>query len=141
MTDSKQISIINTKLLDAVSVQAKESPRLRMNYNFHEQLDAPSQRLMNALEPGTVMPIHRHQHTQETYLVLRGRLIVNVFNEEGILLSEQELNPLMGTYGVNIPKGVWHSITILEEDTVIFECKDGPYAPLGEEDIKVTSSC
>lgn len=73
--------IIDEKLLDQVTVEAQASPRLRMNYNFHETLDAPAQRLLNALEPGTVLPIHRHMHTAETYVVLRGRLNVDFYNE------------------------------------------------------------
>jgi cupin fold WbuC family metalloprotein len=129
------LNFITTELLDSISAQAKESPRLRMNFNFHEALEAPSQRLLNALEPGTVMPVHRHRHTQETYVLLRGRLLVQVFDGGGKLLDERELEPLKGMYGVNIPKGVWHSLTVLDPGTVILECKDGPYVPIKEEDI------
>ena len=131
------IQPISTQLLDSLSTQALASPRLRMNYNFHEAAESPSQRLLNALEPGTVLPVHRHRHTQETYVLLRGRLRVLAFDDGGELLEEWELDPLKGAYGVNIPKGTWHTIEVLEPGTVIFECKDGPYAPLGEEDVMV----
>ena len=129
------IQPISTQLLDSLTTQALHSPRLRMNYNFHESAESPSQRLLNAMEPGTVVPIHRHLYTQETNIVLRGRLRVKTFDDGGALLEEWELDPLKGAYGVNIPKGVWHTVEVLEPGTVIFECKDGPYAPLGAEDV------
>lgn len=128
---------ISSSLLDSLSTQALSSPRLRMNFNFHETAESPSQRLLNAMEPGTVLPVHRHRHTQETYVLLRGRLRVQAFDDGGVLLEEWELDPLKGAYGVNIPQGVWHTIEVLEPGTVIFEVKDGPYAPLGEEDVMV----
>ena len=105
--------VIDKELLDGVTAQAKASPRLRMNYNLHDSLEAKAQRLMNAMEPGTDLPIHRHTHTAETYFVLRGRI-----------------NVLKGCYGVQIPIGQWHTIEVLESGTVIFEVKDGPYTPL-----------
>lgn len=126
---------ITDQLLDTISTQAAENPRLRMNFNFHEGAESLSQRLLNALEPGTVLPVHRHRHTQETYVLLRGRLLMQTFDEHKNVVDELELDPLKGVYGVNIPMGVWHTITVLEPGTVIFECKDGPYAPLGEEDM------
>lgn len=128
-------SLLTEALLNTLSAQALASLRLRMNYNFHDSYDAPSQRLLNALEPGTSVPIHRHRHTQETYIVLRGRLLVRSYDDGGTVTGEWELDPLKGVYGVNIPKGTWHGITVLDSGTVIFECKDGPYEPMGEEDI------
>lgn len=132
---TKTIQPISTELLDSISAQATENPRLRMNFNFHEGAESLSQRLLNAMEPGTVLPVHRHLHTQETYVLLRGRLLMQTFDDEKNVVEELELDPLRGAYGVNIPKGVWHTVTVLEPGTVIFECKDGPYEPLGEEDI------
>ena len=96
--------IIDEKLLDQVTAEAQASPRLRMNYNFHETLDAPAQRLLNALEPGTVLPIHRHMHTAETYVVLRGRLNVDFYNEDRQVTAHYELDPTKGAYGVNIQR-------------------------------------
>lgn len=127
--------IIDNVLLDEVSVKAKASDRLRMNHNFHDSLDAKAQRLLNALEPGTILPIHRHRHTAETYLLLRGRINVLFYADDGGIMEVYELNPMEGKYGVHIPKGQWHTLEVLEHDTVIFEVKDGPYMPLEPEDL------
>lgn len=128
---------IDTELLDKVSKQAKASSRLRMNFNLHERLDAPAQRLLNALEPGTELPVHRHCHTTETYILLRGRMDVMFYSADGIETERFYLNPIAGNYGVHIPCGQWHTVEVLESGTVIFEVKDGPYAPLTEEDLKM----
>ena len=125
---------IDSKLLNETSKRARESERLRMNYNFHECLDAPAQRLLNALEPGTVLPIHRHQHTSETYILLRGKIRVLFYNDNKEVIEEKVLNPLEGVYGVNIPKNTWHTLEVLEKESVLFEVKDGPYTPLQETD-------
>ncbi|MBE6280832.1 MAG: cupin fold metalloprotein, WbuC family [Bacteroides sp.] len=127
--------IIDKCLLDEVTAKAKASERLRMNHNFHDSLDAKAQRLLNALEPGTLLPIHRHPHTAETYLLLRGRIKVLFYNEQKDVTEEFDLNPLEGRYGVHIPKGQWHTLEVLESGSVIFEVKDGPYTPLAPEDL------
>ena len=127
--------LIDKNLLDKVTAEAKANARLRMNYNFHETLDAPAQRLLNALEPGTVLPIHRHCHTAETYVLLRGRLNILFYNEQTQITERYELDPQKGVYGVNIPRGQWHTIEVLCSGTVIFEVKDGPYSPLTPDDI------
>lgn len=129
--------LVDNKLLDQICVQAKANSRLRMNYNLHETADSKAQRLFNALEPGTLLPIHRHQHTAETYILIRGRIDVMFYNNQGIEVERFVLNPMDGNYGVHIPKGQWHTLEVLESDTVIFEVKDGPYAPLGPEDIMI----
>lgn len=129
------IELIDQNLLNKVSDEAKSNVRLRMNYNFHTSLDASSQRLLNAMQPGTVLPIHRHRHTGETYVVLRGSVRVLFYNDQGEVTETAVLNPLNGVYGVNIPLGQWHTVEVLEADTVIFETKDGPYAPLAAEDV------
>ncbi len=128
---------IDKQLLDKVTQSAKESARLRMNYNFHDTLEAPAQRLLNALEPGTVLPIHRHRNTAETYLLLRGRINVMFYNDEKEVTETFELNPEEGDYGVHIPMGQWHTLEVLESGSVIFEVKEGPYAPLPPEDMMV----
>lgn len=125
--------IIDNKLIDEVAAKAAASPRLRMNYNLHDSLDAPSQRLINVLLPGTIMPIHRHRHTSETYVILRGRLVVVFYNEAGAQTERILLDPKEGRYGVQIPAGQWHSVEVAEP-TAIFEAKDGPYRPLEPED-------
>jgi cupin fold WbuC family metalloprotein len=125
--------IIDNKLLDEVSAKAKSSPRLRMNYNFHESLDSKAQRLLNALEPGTILPIHRHQHTAETYVLLRGKIEVQFYDETGAQTESFKLDPLEGNYGVQIPQDQWHTLVVVEP-SVIFEVKDGPYTPIVPED-------
>ena len=127
--------LLNNELLDKITAEAKESPRLRMNYNLHDSLEAKAQRLFNAMEPGTILPIHRHPNTSETYLVVRGRLKVMFYNDNKEITEQHEVDPLKGVYGVHIPKNQWHSLEVLESGTVIFEVKDGPYAPLAKEDI------
>jgi cupin fold WbuC family metalloprotein len=129
--------IIDKYLLDNVTEKAKANKRLRMNYNLHESLDAKAQRLLNALEPGTILPIHRHTHTAETYIVLRGSINVLFYDDNKNLVNQYLVNPEEGVYGVHIPSGQWHTLEVMETGTVIFEVKDGPYAPLGEEDILV----
>jgi cupin fold WbuC family metalloprotein len=127
--------IINKELLDKVSDEAKQSERLRMNYNFHETLDSKVQRLLNALEPGTTMPIHRHQQTAETYILLRGKIKVTFHNQDKSISSEYTLDPSQENYGVHIPANQWHSLEVLEHNSVIFEVKEGPYTPLTDKDI------
>lgn len=129
------MQLINSDLLDQITGEAKSSPRLRMNFNFHSSALSPSQRLLNALEPGTSLPIHRHPFTQETYLLLRGRIKVLFYNDDKSLLEETVLDPQAGHFGINIPAGQWHTIDVLESGSVIFESKDGPYAPVGSEDL------
>ena len=127
--------IIDTELLDKVAEQAKASPRLRMNYNFHQSLDELCHRFINAVEPGTEVDIHRHPAKDETFVLLRGRVRVNTYNDDGSIIESIELSPNDGRYGVNIPKGVWHKLECIEEDSVIFECKEGPFVPHEQDGI------
>lgn len=129
------MKLITEELLDAVTSQAKENPRLRMNHNFHAEMDAPIHRLLNALEPGTYLPPHRHRDKEETYLVLRGSLLAFFYDEAGNVTEKVLLNPSEGKYGLEIPPCTWHSIVALESGTVIFEIKKGPYSPLSPEDL------
>ena len=127
--------IIDNELLDEVSEKAKQSERLRMNFNLHESLDAKAQRLLNALEIGTILPIHRHRHTAETYILLRGKIRVMFYNDQKEETDSFLLDPTTGNYGVHIPKGQWHTLEVLENNSVLFEVKDGPYTPLAPEDL------
>lgn len=127
--------IITEELLNCISTKAKESPRLRMNYNLHESLDAKVQRLFNAMEPGTVIPIQRHQNTAETLIIVRGKMKVVFYDDNKNVIEEAILSHELGNYGIHIPIGVWHCVEILEPNTVMFEVKEGPYAPLAEVDI------
>ncbi len=126
--------IIDSSLIDGVEQKAAESPRLRMNYNLHESLDSKAQRLINVLMPGTEIPIHRHRHTAETYVLIRGKMIVAFYDDNGAMTESFLLDPTVGNYGVQIPKGQWHGIEVINP-SAIFEVKDGPYTPLAPEDI------
>lgn len=119
--------IIDEQLLNEVSAQAKASPRMRMNYNFHQTLDDKCHRMLNAVEPGTVVPIHRHPTKAESFVVLRGKAKVTTYNDDGSMRESIVLDPTAGQYGVDIPQNVWHTIESLASDSVIFECKEGPF--------------
>ena len=121
--------VIEKELLDKVSEQAKASPRLRMNYNFHQSLDEKCHRFLNAVEPGTVVPIHKHPTKDESFVILRGKVRVTTHNDDGSIIEEVVLSQESGNYGVDIPKNVWHKLESLESGSVIFECKEGPFVP------------
>lgn len=127
---------ITQALLDTISEQAKASPRLRMNYDLRNSANDQSQRMLNAIEPGTMMPIHRHQKTSETIACLRGRFVIEFYDElERICTEAIELSPNGEVVAVNVPARQWHSLRCLEPNTVLLESKDGKYEPTGEEDI------
>lgn len=126
--------IINNELLDKIAAEAHASPRLRMNFNLHDNLHDNAQRLINVLLPCTIIPIHRHRHTAETYLLLRGRMFVVFYNEVGAQIERYLLDPTIGNYGVHIPKGQWHTVEVIEPSAIL-EVKDGPYTPLSPEDL------
>lgn len=121
--------VINKELLDTVSEQAKSSPRLRMNYNFHQSLEDKCHRFLNAVEPGTVVEIHRHPTKDESFVLLRGKVKVSTYNDDGSVLESVVLCQEEGRYGVDIPKNVWHKLEAIEAGSVIFECKEGPFVP------------
>ena len=121
--------VIDKKLIDEVSEQAKHSPRLRKNYNFHNSMDEKCHRFLNAVEPGTEVPIHKHPTKDETFVILRGKVRVTTHRDDGSIIEDVVLCAEEGRYGVNIPKGVWHTIEAIEPDSVIFECKEGPFVP------------
>jgi len=118
--------LIDQNLLDGLTAQAKASPRLRMNYDLRNSSADQSQRMLNAIEPGSPLPIHRHRKSSETVVCLRGRLVEEFYDE---------LSPDGPVVALNIPIGQWHTVRALESGTVIMEVKDGPYEPTGEEDI------
>ena len=127
---------ITQALLDKLTEQAKASPRLRMNYDLRNSDADQSQRMLNAIEPGSPLPIHRHRNTSETVVCLRGRLVEEYYDElERICTETIELSPSGPVVALNIPAGQWHTVQALESGTVIMEVKDGPYEPLGDEDI------
>ena len=126
---------IGSELLDNLTEQAKASPRLRMNMDLRDSAEDQSQRMLNALEPGTVLPIHRHRKTSETMAILRGRAVQYLYDDEGnetdaVLLEAGGEVPAM-----QVEKGQWHRLEALESGTVIVEFKNGAYEPIGPEDI------
>lgn len=128
--------IITQAILDELTAKAKESPRLRMNMDLRNSESDQSQRMLNAIEPGSVMPIHRHQHTSETVVCLRGCLVEEFYDElERICTESVVLTPSGPNVVVNIPAGQWHSIRAVESGSVVLSCKDGRYELLGDEDI------
>ena len=127
---------IDKKVLDELTAKAKACERLRMNYDLRTSSNDTSQRMLNALEPGTVVPVHRHRSTAETVIIIRGKVKEILFNEAGEV-AEEILMEVGGDCPVlQIPAGQWHSIEALEEGTVIFEAKDGAFAPLSAEDVR-----
>ena len=158
---------ITQDLMDGLTEQAKASPRLRMNMDLRNSSEDQSQRMLNAIEPGSPLPIHRHMKSTETVVCLRGRLVEKFYQEvqeevqevqgvqevqevQGVqevqevqegqvpkaeLVETIEMSPNGPVVALNIPIGQWHTVEVLESGTVILECKDGPYEPLGPEDV------
>lgn len=128
---------ITQQLLDSLTEQAKASPRLRMNHDLRNSDKDQSQRMLNAIEPGSVIPIHRHRKSSETVVVLRGHIQEVFYDTMGKEVVETiDLYPDGETVAVNVPKGQWHTLHSLESGTVIMESKDGAYEPIGAEDMK-----
>ncbi len=128
------MKLIDKNLLDEVSAQAKSSPRLRMNFNFHQSLEDKCHRMLNAVEPGTDIPIHRHPDKDESFVILRGKVRSTTYNDDGSVIDSVVLSQEDGIYGVDIPQGVWHKLESIES-SVIFECKQGPFVLHEEEGI------
>lgn len=127
--------LISTAVLDELTAQAKASPRLRMNLDLRNTPADQSQRMLNALEPGTVMPIHRHRHTSETVVVLRGKVKWLYYNDQGELTDTILVEAGGDICGLSVPMGQWHSLECLESGSVILETKDGAWEALREEDL------
>jgi len=127
---------ITQTLLDDLTAKAKESPRLRMNLDLRDSAEDSSQRMLNAIEPGSPLPIHRHQNTSETVICLRGRLVEEFYDDlERICTERIELSPNGPVVALNIPAGQWHTVHALESGTVILEMKNGKYEPISDVDI------
>ncbi len=124
---------IDKELLDKLTEQAKASQRLRMNYDLRNSAEDRSQRMLNALEPGTVMPVHRHLKSSETVVCIRGHFEEYFYDDNGVLTDTIDMVP--GGVVLNVPIGMWHSLKSLESGTVLLECKDGRWEPLGEEEV------
>ena len=127
---------ITQAVLDELTAAAKSSPRLRMHLDLRNSPDDGSQRMLNAIEPGSELPIHRHLCTSETVVCLRGCLLVEFYDDAGNMCGEAvELRPSGPVYVLNIPAGQWHTAHALESGTCLLECKDGKWEPLGPEDV------
>ena len=127
---------ITQTILDELTVKAKESPRLRMNLDLRDSAEDTSQRMLNAIEPGSPLPIHRHQKTSETVVCLRGRLVEEFYDDlERICTERIELSPNGPIVALNIPAGQWHTVQALESGTVILEMKNGKYEPISDVDV------
>ena len=124
---------ITNALMDELTAQAKASPRLRMNLDLRNSPEDQSQRMLNAIEPGTVMPIHRHMGSSETVVCIRGHFVENFYDENGVLTESVDMVP--GGVVINVPAGQWHNLESLESGTVLFECKDGAYRPLQDDEV------
>ena len=120
------MKIIDDILIDYLAEEAKKSPRLRMNYNFHQSLQDKCHRFLNAMEPGTKIPIHHHPTKEETFVVLKGKVRVTTYNDNGEVLESCVISQEEGRYGVDIPKYVWHGVECLEP-SVLLECEEGPF--------------
>ena len=128
--------IISQSLLDSLTEQAKASPRLRMNLDLRNSDLDGSQRMLNAIEPGSPMPIHRHRNTSETVVVLRGKLVWEYYDElERVCTEAIEVSAGGPVCGLNVPAGQWHTVRAIESGSVILETKNGAYEPLSDNDI------
>ena len=137
---------ITQAILDDLTAKAKASERLRMNLDLRDSAEDGSQRMLNAIEPGSLLPIHRHQKTSETVVCIRGRLVEEFFAEQsgkaeryddlGRICTERiELSPNGPVVALNIPAGQWHTVQALESGTVILEMKNGKYEPISDVDV------
>lgn len=129
------MQLINDELLNELTARAKASTRLRASFDLRTTSEDHSQRILNALEPGTIVPIHRHTKSTETVVLLRGKVRQLIFSEEGVMEESFIIEAHSSEQGYIIPVGQWHTTECLESGTILFESKDGVYEPLSEEDI------
>lgn len=127
---------ITQAILDELTAKAKESSRLRMNLDLRDSDSDGSQRMLNAIEPGSVVPIHRHRDTSETVVCLRGRLVEEYYDDlERMCTDSIMLTPNGQTVALNIPAGQWHTVHAIESGSVILEMKNGAYEPIQDCDV------
>ena len=129
--------VIDKKILDELTVKAKESPRLRMAMDLRNSAEDLSQRMLNALEPGTVLPIHRHRQSSETVVILRGKIRWIFYDDSGNETERVVLDANGDLRMLSVEKDRWHSLECLKSGSVLFESKDGAYRPLGEDEVMV----
>ena len=131
------MEFITNELIDRTLQRAKESPRLRMNYNFHSDEAEPVNRLLNAMHRGTFVPVHRHLNPSlsESGVVIRGRVGILIYDAEGRIIDKRVVGAGADVCGFDIEAGVWHGLVVMEDNTVIYEVKQGPYTPISAENI------
>lgn len=135
--DKCKVEFITNELIDRTLQRAKESPRLRMNYNFHSDEAEPVNRLLNAMHRGTFVPVHRHLNPSlsESGVVIRGRVGILIYDAEGRIIDKRVVGAGADVCGFDIEAGVWHGLVVMEDNTVIYEVKQGPYTPISAENI------
>lgn len=128
-------TIISANVLSDVSSEAQQSDRKRKNYNYHKEFADPINRMLNAFEPGTYVQAHKHEDPdkREVFIVLKGKLGIICFDDEGEISETYTLSPYPGNPGIEIPERVWHMVVALEKGTVAYEIKDGPYSPADDK--------
>lgn len=126
---------ISPQLLDDLATQARQSPRLRVSFDLRNSPKDQSQRVLNALQPGTVVPIHRHTTSSETAAIIRGALKILIYNHDKSLKESFTVAANSPLSFYMLPPNTWHSCQVLQPDTIMFEAKDGPYSPLSPSDI------
>ena len=137
MEQSPKVEFIDDELMADVADKARKSPRLRINYNFHRSTDEPVNRLLNTMNRGSYLPVHRHLSPDrcESCVVVKGKVGITIYDNDGRLVESRLVGPECGCYGFDIEAGVWHGLVVLEDDTTLFEVKQGPYAPITAENL------
>lgn len=137
MANFHKTEFIDRELMDAVAEKAWQSPRRRMNYNFHRSTDEGINRLLNVMHRGSYLPVHRHINPDksESIVVVRGKVGVTIYDNDGAVVESRTVGVGCDCVGFDIEAGVWHGLVVLEDDTVLFEVKQGPYAPITPENI------
>lgn len=131
------MKILNAELMTNLSLKAKQNPRLRQHHNLHASYDEPSQRLLNAMEPGSYIRPHRHltDPKPESFIGIRGRMALLTFCDDGTIEKALCFGPKEETVGVDLPHGIWHTVVCLEEGSVFYETKPGPFNPINKKDM------
>ena len=137
MEHKPKVEFIDDALLSAVADKARVAPRLRINYNFHRTTDEAVNRLLNVMNRGSYLPVHRHLSPErtESCVVVKGKIGLMIYDDSGREVERREIGPDCGCYGFDIEAGVWHGLVVLEDDTTLFEIKQGPYAPITPENL------
>ena len=137
MEHTPKVEFIDTQLMASVAEKARVAPRRRMNYNFHRSTDESVNRLLNVMHRGSYIPVHRHLSPDlcESSVIVKGRVGLIIYVAQGCVVERREVGPACDCCGFDIEPGVWHGMVVLEDDTVVFEVKQGPYAPIAKENI------